>query len=46
MDSAPTQPIFEIVQSFKRHAAIEYIEKVKRNIVPPFRKRMRVGDDL
>ncbi|MCD6224338.1 MAG: hypothetical protein J7K32_02230 [Deltaproteobacteria bacterium] len=46
MDSAPTPSIFKIMQSFKWHTAIEYIEKVKRNIVPPFGKRMLVGDDL
>jgi len=40
MDSAPTPAIPEIVQSFKRHTTIKYIEMVKRNIAPPFEKRI------
>ena len=40
MDSAPTPSIPAIVQSFKRHTTIEYIKMVKRNIVPPFEKRI------
>ena len=42
IDSAPTPApaMPEIVQSFKRHTTIEYIKMVKRNIVPPFEKRI------
>ena len=40
MDSAPTPSIPAIVQSFKRHTTIEYIKMVKRNIAPPFEKRI------
>ena len=38
MDSAPT--LSKIVQSFKRHTTIDYIEMVKQNILPPFDKRI------
>ena len=38
MDSAPT--LSKMVQSFKRHTTIEYIEMVKQNILPPFDKRI------
>ena len=34
MESAPT--VMEIVQSFKRHAVVEYIRAVKEKILPPF----------
>ena len=30
----------KIIQSFKRHTTIEYIKMVKKNIVPPFDKRI------
>ena len=39
MESAPTS-LSTIVQSFKRHTTIEYIKKVKQNILPPFDKRI------
>jgi REP element-mobilizing transposase RayT len=30
----------DMVQSFKRHSTIEYIQMVKRNMLPPFNKRV------
>ena len=30
----------KILQSFKQHTTIEYIKMVKKNIVPPFDKRI------
>ncbi|MDA3798092.1 MAG: hypothetical protein PF692_03320 [Kiritimatiellae bacterium] len=45
MESAPTMNsaktnIPKIIQSFKRHTTIKYIEMVKQNILPPFHKRI------
>jgi REP element-mobilizing transposase RayT len=41
MESAPTVAnIPAIVQSFKRHTTIKYIQMVKQNILPPFHKRV------
>ena len=41
IDSPPTVVnIPKIIQSFKRHTTIEYIKMVKKNIVPPFDKRI------
>ena len=38
MESAPTIP--EIIQTFKRHTTIKYIEMVKQNTLPPFNKQI------
>ncbi len=38
IDSAPT--LSTIVQSFKRHTTLQYIQMVKNNILPPFNKRI------
>ena len=38
MDSAPT--INKIIQTFKRHATIEYIKGVKQGFYKPFDKRL------
>jgi REP element-mobilizing transposase RayT len=41
MESAPTVAnIPAIVQSFKRHTTIKYIQMVKQNVLPPFHKRI------
>jgi len=46
IESAPTLPptaktdIHRIIQSFKRHTTIKYIEMVKQNILPPFKKKI------
>jgi len=42
MDSAPTvgTGLSRVVQSFKRHTTIEYINMVKQNILPSFDKRI------
>ena len=41
MESAPTKTnIPAIIQSFKRHTTIRYIQMVKQNIVPPFHKKI------
>ena len=41
IDSAPTVTgIPQIIQSFKRHTTIKYIEMVKQNKLPPFNKRI------
>jgi len=40
IDSALTAGIPQIIQSFKRHSTIEYINMVKQNILPPFDKRV------
>ncbi|MFH2043697.1 MAG: hypothetical protein ABIK92_00960 [Pseudomonadota bacterium] len=42
MDSAPTvgAGLSRVVQSFKRHTTIEYINMVKQNILPSFDKRI------
>ncbi len=29
-----------MIQSFKRHSTIKYIQMVKQNIIPPFNKRV------
>lgn len=39
MESAPTD-LPTIVQTFKRHTTIEYINGVKNNIYPPFNKQI------
>ena len=38
IDSAPT--LFRIIQSFKRHTTLQYIQMVKNNTLPPFDKRI------
>ncbi len=42
MDSAPTvgMTVGTVMQSFKRHSTIRYINGVKLKLVPPFRKRL------
>ncbi|MCP4254873.1 MAG: hypothetical protein GY775_16005 [Candidatus Scalindua sp.] len=42
MDSAPTgrPTVGTVVQSFKRHSTVRYINGVKLKLVPPFRKRL------
>jgi REP-associated tyrosine transposase len=40
MDSTPTIDIPSVIQSFKRHSTIKYIEMVKSGILPPFHKRI------
>ncbi len=41
MESAPTKTnIPAIIQSFKRHTTIRYIQMVKENILPPFHKKI------
>jgi len=40
-DSAPTGPtLSNVIQTFKRHTTIKYIEMVKSGIVPPFDRRI------
>ena len=38
MESAPT--VSEIVQSFKRHSTVAYIQMVKEGLLPPFDKKI------
>lgn len=38
IESAPT--VSEIMQSFKRHSTIEYINLVKQRLLPPFEKHI------
>ena len=45
IDSAPTPAIPELLQSVKRHTTIEYIKKVKWNLVPPFEKQIWQRND-
>jgi REP element-mobilizing transposase RayT len=40
IESAPTIPLGNIVQSFKRQTTIKYIHMVKQKLLPPFDKRI------
>ncbi len=38
IESSPT--VSQIIQSFKRYSTIKYVDLVKRNLVPPFNKKI------